>query len=110
MHKTRTGFQPLVYDLMEPFRWVVDYAVFQIATNKDHGQRIRLKDYVHTKDGSIVMDDSLIRRFLEKLERTFQQERKYEFRYGAKTGDGLKNVQEITRLKIMLAFIIEYKN
>jgi CRISPR-associated protein Cas1 len=107
-HKSHTGFQPLVYDIMEPFRWLVDYAVFQIATNKDHGQRIRLKDYVHTKDGSVVMDSSLIRRFLEKLERVLSQERKYEFRHGAKTNDGLKNVQEITIAKIMIQNLAEY--
>lgn len=106
-HKSHTGFQPLVYDLMEPFRWLVDSAVFQIATNKDHKQRIRLKDYVHTKDGTVVLDSSLIRRFLEKLERVFSQERKYKFRHGAKTQDGLKNIQEITLTKITVQSLAE---
>jgi len=26
MHKSHTGFQPLVYDIIEPFRWLVDYS------------------------------------------------------------------------------------
>ncbi len=26
-HETHTGFQPLVYDMIEPFRWLVDYSV-----------------------------------------------------------------------------------
>ena len=86
----------------------MDCAVFQIATNKDHGQRIRLKDYVNTRDGTIIMDSSLIRRFLEKLERIFQQDRRYEFRHGAKTKDGLKNVQEITIAKITVQNLAEY--
>lgn len=36
------------------------------------------------------------------------QERKYEFRHGAKTKDGLKNVQEITFAKISVQNLIEY--
>ena len=98
-HKSHTGFQPLVYDIMEPFRWLVDSTVWKFS-DLEQVHRIRVKDYTHTKDGFVVMDDSLIKRFLEKLERTFQQERKYEFRHGAKTSDGLKNVQEITVAKI----------
>ena len=54
------------------------------------------------------MDYSLIKRFLEILERTFQQERRFEFRHGAKTSDGLKNVQEITVAKIMVQNLAEY--
>lgn len=107
-HKSHTGFQPLVYDIMESFRWLVDSTVYKMANIKDHKSQIRLKDYVHSKDGFVVMNDSLIKRFLEKLERTFQQERRYEFRHGAKTKDGLKNIQEITIAKIMVQKLTEY--
>lgn len=107
-HKSHTGFQPLVYDVMEPFRWLVDYAVFKIANNKDHTQRIRLDEFAHTREGVVVMEYDLIKRFLELLERTFQQDRRYEFRHGAKTKDGLKNVQEITVAKIMIQNLAEY--
>ena len=107
-HKSHTGFQPLVYDMMEPFRWLVDFTVFRIANIKDHNQRIRLDEFTHTRDGVIVMEYNLIRKFLELLERTFQQDRRYEFRHGAKTKDGLKNVQEITVAKIMVQNLAEY--
>ena len=107
-HKQDTSFQALVYDLIEPFRWLVESTVFSMANIQDHGSRIRIKDYTHTKDGFVVMDDSLIKRFLEKLERTFQQERRYEFRHGAKTQDGLKNVQEITVVKIIVQQLADY--
>ena len=107
-HKPHSGFQPLVYDIMEPFRWLVDYTVFRIANIKDHKQRIRLDEFTHTRDGVVVMEYDLIRKFLELLERTFQQDRRYEFRHGAKTRDGLKNVQEITIAKIMVQDLAEY--
>jgi CRISPR-associated protein Cas1 len=107
-HKTHSSFQPLVYDIMEPFRWLVDYTVFKIANIKDHKQRVRLDEFAHTRDGVIVMEYNLIRKFLELLERTFQQDKRYEFRHGAKTRDGLKNVQEITIAKIMVQNLTEY--
>jgi len=108
MHKSHTGFQPLVYDLIEPFRWLVDYSVFKIANHPNSRYRIKLKEYVHTREGKVVMDSQLIRRFLEMLERQFQQERKYDFRHGKKTKSGLKSVQEITIVKILVDNLSKY--
>lgn len=108
IHKTHTGFQPLVYDLMEPFRWLVEYSVYKLANSQNNKQSIKLKNYAFTKDGSVVLDIDLIRRFLELLERTFQKERKYEFRHGSKTSDGLKSVQEITISKTRILNMVEY--
>lgn len=101
-HKQHTGFQPLVYDLMEPFRWLVDYAVYKLANNQTYHLSIKKKEYAWTRNGSVVMDYNLIRRFLETLERTFQKERRYSFRHGLKTTDGLKSCQEITIAKIVV--------
>lgn len=45
-----------------------------IKNNLDHTRRIHLKDYARTRDGKIVIEYDLIKRFLELLERTFQME------------------------------------
>ena len=108
MHKSHTGFQPLVYDLIEPFRWLVDYTVFQIANHKDSRMRIKLKEFASTREGNVVLEYELIRRFLEMLERNFQKERKCNFRHGFKTKDGLKSVQQITIAKIAVTNLAEY--
>ena len=42
------------------------------------------------------------------MERNFQKERRYESRYGAKTKDGLKSVQEITIAKIVVQNLAEF--
>lgn len=110
MHRTHTGFQPLVYDIIEPFRWLVDLTVWKIANHNSTRQRIKLKEFTHTREGNVVMDDSLIKRFLEMLERQFSQERKYFFRHGKKTKSGLKSVQEITIAKITIQNLLEYCN
>lgn len=107
-HAQHTGFQPLVYDLIEPFRWLVDYSVYKLANHQNIDQSIKKKDYAHTREGLVVMDYNLIRRFLELLERTFQKERRYEFRHGAKTEDGLKSCQEITIAKITVQNLAEF--
>lgn len=54
------------------------------------------------------MEYDLIKKFLELLERTFSQDRRYEFRHWTKTLDGLKNVQEITIAKIAIQNLAEY--
>ena len=108
MHRSHTGFQPLVFDIMEPFRWLVDYTTYSIANHKDSRYRIKLKEIAYTRDGSVVMEYTLIKRFLELLERNFQKERRYEFRYGLKTKDGFKSVQEITIAKIVVQNLAEF--
>lgn len=61
---------------------------------------ITKNNFAHTRDGTVVLEYDLIWRFLERLERTFQMERKYDFRHGLKTKNGLKSVREITIAKI----------
>ena len=108
MHKSHTGFQPLVYDLIEPFRWLVEYTILQMANYKDFKSRIKLKEFAYTRNGNVVLEYGLVRRFLELLERNFQKERRYEFRHGAKTHDGLKAVQELTIAKITVQNLAEF--
>ncbi len=107
MHKNHTSFQSLVYDLMEPFRWLVDYSVWKLSDAKS-SNRISKKQYAHTRDGTVVLEYDLIRKFLELLERTFQKERQHDYRHGKKTRNGLKSVQEITIAKIMIQNLAEY--
>jgi CRISPR-associated protein Cas1 len=105
-HKQDTSFQALVYDIIEPFRWLVEYSVYKFANLDKNG--IRLKDYTHTRDGSVVMDSELIRRFLQVLERKLQSERPYRFKHGLKREDGLSMCQEITIAKITVQNLADF--
>ena len=106
-HKNHTSFQSLVYDVMEPFRWLVECAVWNMSKTKSV-TRISKKQFTHTQKGTVVLEYDWIKSFLELLERTFQKERHYEYKHGAKTLDGLKSVQEITIVKIMVQNLAEY--
>jgi len=107
MHKKHTSFQSLVYDMMEPFRWLVDCAVWKISDAKNRN-RISKKQYAHTREGNVVLEYNLIKNFLELLERVFQKERRYKYNHGAKTSDGLRWVQEITIAKIVVQNLAEF--
>ena len=109
MHKTHNSFQTLVYDLIEPFRWLVEYAVYKIAVEEPaHGRMIRKEEYAWTREGRIILDSGLIRRFLELLERIIQAERLFEFKHGIKRRDGLSMCQEITIAKIYVQNLADY--
>lgn len=108
-HTTHNSFQALVYDLIEPFRWLAEYAVFKLANDTNHEYRMSKSDYAWTREGLIVLDGGLIRCLLEILERKFQSEWLYKFKHGIKRRDGLSMCQEITIAKIevqMLADIV----
>jgi CRISPR-associated protein Cas1 len=108
-HKTDTSFQALVYDLIEPFRWLVEYAVYKLAVEESkHGRSIRKEEYAHTREGRVILDTNLVRRFLELLERKFQSERPYAFKHGSKRSDGMSMCQELTIAKIHVQKLAEY--
>lgn len=102
------SFQAVVYELIEPFRWLVEYAVYKIAADTNHNHPISKRDYAWTKDGRVVLDYDLIRRLLETLERKFQSERLYKFKHGIKRRDGLSMYQEIAIAKISVQTLAEY--
>jgi len=106
-HHNHTSFQSLVYDMIEPFRWLVECAVWKMSEAKS-ANRISKKQYAFSREGNVVLDSELIRRFLEILERVFQKERRYDYRHGLKTKDGLKSVQEITIVKSRVQNLAEY--
>ena len=107
-HKPHISFQALVYDLIEPFRWLVESSVYKLATVHSKTQMIKKREYTWTREGKIVMDSSLIRRFLEVLERKFQSERPYKIKQGLKMKNGKSMCQEITIVKIFVGNLIEF--
>ena len=101
-HKMRTSFQSLIYDLIEPYRWLVDYSVF-----KTQEQGIKKKEYAWSREGK-MLDSNLIRRFLGLLSSKFDPERPYKSRHGLKRADGIAMCQEITIAKIDIQNLAEY--
>ncbi len=102
-HKMRTSFQALIYDLIEPYRFLVDYSVFKIQE-----EGIKKKEYAWSREGRVFLDTNLIRRFLELLSTKFDSKRLYKSKSGLKRTDGLAMCQEITIAKIDIQNLAEY--
>ncbi|WP_415280824.1 CRISPR-associated endonuclease Cas1 [Candidatus Nitrososphaera sp. FF02] len=107
-HKADTSFQALVYDLIEPFRWLVEYAVYKVASDTNHNHPITRKEYAWTREGRIILDNDLIRRFFETLKRKFQSERLYRFNHGLRRKNGMSMCQEITIVKIYVQHLTDF--
>jgi len=107
-HKSHISYQALVYDLIEPFRWLVEYSVYKLANTHNKTQMIKKRDYIWAREGNVVMDSDLIRRFLEVLERTFQSERPYKIKHGLKMKNGYSMCQEITIVKSIIYDLCNY--
>ena len=82
--------------------------MYKMAAPTNHGHPIRKRDYAWTREGKIILDSNLIRRFLELLSRKFDSERPYLSKHGLKRGDGLAMCQEITIAKINIQNFAEY--
>ena len=98
-----TSFQALIYDLIEPYRFLVDYAVLKIQE-----QGIKRKEYAWSREGKVFLDVNLIRRFLVLLSSKFDSERLYKPKKGLKRADGLAMCKEITIAKIDIQNLAEY--
>jgi len=108
MHTQHTGYQPLVYDIMEPFRWLVESTVYHATNTEDSRHCIRMMDYAWTRDGSIVLSNEIKRKFLEKLERNFQIQREYKPNHGRRMKNGMSVCHEITIAKITVQNLAEF--
>jgi len=107
-HKSHSSYKSLVYDIIEPFRWLVEFTVIKLSNNTKKYMSIRKKDYAYTKHGTVVMSNELILRFLEKLQRKFQSSRIYKNGIGRKMDNGMSHCQEITIPKIVIQNLAEF--
>ena len=82
--------------------------MYKMAAPTNHEHRIKKREYAWTREGKIILDTNLIRRFLELLSRKFDSERPYLSKHGLKRRDGLAMCQEITIAKINIENLAEY--
>lgn len=100
-HRNHDSHLALVYDMIEPFRHLIDRSVFEI---QDH---IRKKDYIFSRSGIVVLSNDLKRKYIELLSTIFDRKRPYKARTGIRREDGNQMMEEITIMKMKC---IELKN
>jgi CRISPR-associated protein Cas1 len=93
-HKSHPSYLGLVYDMIEPFRHLIDRSVFEIQ------DQIRKKDYIFSRDGIVVLSDELKTKYIELLSTVFDRKRDYKARTGIRRKDGYQMMEEITIMKM----------
>jgi CRISPR-associated protein Cas1 len=73
LHEARNTKEPLVYDLQEPFRWLVDLTIIQALENKVFHK----KDFIRTDDYIIRIRPEGVKKLMSELDRTLSQTVKY---------------------------------
>jgi CRISP-associated protein Cas1 len=108
-HKNHESFQSLTYDLIEPFRWIVEKTVYRLGTMKNKKSQIKKSHYIkHNKSGMVLLDTELVKRFLEMLEVDFRKTREYSRKNGMRKENGLSNCAEITIIKIVIENLSDF--
>jgi CRISP-associated protein Cas1 len=110
-HKNHESFQSLTYDMIEPFRWLVEKTVYRLGNAKNKKLQIKKEHYTkHAKSGMVLLDTELVKKFLEMLEVDFRKTREYDRRNGMKKENGLSNCSEITIAKITIQNLSNFCN
>jgi CRISP-associated protein Cas1 len=92
-HKNHESHLALVYDMVEPFRHLVDRSILEIQN------QIRKKDYVFSRDGIVVLSNELKKKYVDTLTCTLDRKRLYKHSAGIKRSDGYQRMEEITLMK-----------
>ena len=75
-HKNHESHLALVYDMIEPFRHLVDRSILEIQ-----GQ-IRKKDFAFSRDGVVVLSNELKKRYIDLLTDILDSKRVHKARSG----------------------------
>jgi len=101
-HKNHPSHLALVFDMIEPFRHLVDRSVFEI---QDH---IRKKDYAFSSEGVVMLSNELKKKYIDLLSTIFDRKRSYKARTGIRRMDGYQRMEEITIMKMKCIELRDY--
>jgi CRISP-associated protein Cas1 len=101
-HRSHASHLALVYDMIEPFRHVVDRSIFEVQ------DQIRHKDYAFSKLGIVVLSDDLKRRYIDLLSAIMDRKRDYKARSGIRRADGYQRMEEITIMRMKCIELREF--
>lgn len=93
-HRNHTSHLALVYDMVEPFRHLVDRSIFEIQ------DQIGKNDYAFSRLGVVVLSAELKRKYVDLLSAIVDRKRDYKARTGIRRADGYQRMEELTIMKM----------
>jgi CRISPR-associated protein Cas1 len=88
-HKNHESHLTLVYDMIEPFRHLVDKSVFEIQGH------ISKKDYAFSRQGIVVLSNALKKKYIDILTNILDSKRLYKARTGIQRADSFQRMEEV---------------
>jgi CRISPR-associated protein Cas1 len=73
IHKTYTNKAPLIYDLQEPFRWLIELGVLKLIL----GNKIKKSDFINTDQGNVRLRPTATKLLLDGIAEQFSTETKH---------------------------------
>jgi len=67
IHKTHTNRAPLIYDLQEPFRWIVEMTILKILYEK----KVSKTDFITTDEGNVRLKPNAVNVVLDEIANQF---------------------------------------
>jgi len=106
-HKNHSSEQALVYDLVEPYRVLVESTVLEFSKTASRWNRLhkcfKLDEKYHYQ---MILDDLAIRRFLALISRKLNEKRMYDSHYGNRGLIGKKiPTRESTIMKLKVEIL-----
>jgi CRISP-associated protein Cas1 len=93
-HRNHESHLALVYDMIEPFRHLVERSVLEIQDN------IKKKDHIFSRQGVVVLSDDIKRKYIDLLASILDRKRYYRVRTGGiRRSDGYQRMEEVTIIK-----------
>jgi len=104
LHEIAPSKHPLVYDLQELFRYVIDYSVIELLETK-----LKKSDFITTENYHIRLRLDTAKLLIEKIKNNFNK--RYEFRNKQHTLENIifENVRELSRYISGKAKTLEFK-
>ena len=93
-HKNEFSRLALVYDMIKPFRHLVERSVYDIQ------EQIRKKDYTFSVKGTVVLSRELKQRYIDLLSTIMSRKRLYKARTGIRRKDDNQKMEEHTIIKM----------
>jgi len=92
LHEIAPSKHPLVYDLQELFRYVIDYSVIELLETK-----LKKSDFITTENYHIRLKPNTAKLLIEKIKNNFNQ--RYEFRNKQHTLENImfENIRELSK-------------
>jgi len=92
LHEIAPSKHPLVYDLQELFRYVIDYSVIELLETK-----LKKSDFITTENYHIRLKPNTAKLLIEKIKNNFNQRYEFKNKQYALENIMFENIRELSR-------------